>query len=106
LSKQQRYILTTNDYFTWWIEEVSLKQVNDQEVIIFLQQNIISHFGILVSVVFYNATDFSSLKLYDFALQSGIMTKHSSNYYPQGIILVESTNKNLIRIIKKIIFFK
>eukprot|EP00253_Pinus_taeda_P004335 PITA_04335 len=41
-SKQHHYILTTTDYFTWWMEAIPLKQANDQEVIIFLQQNIIS----------------------------------------------------------------
>lgn len=46
-----------------WLEVVLLKQVNDHEVIIFLLQNIISRFGIPVSLVFYNATYFLLLKL-------------------------------------------
>jgi len=78
--------------------------MNDQEVINFLQQNIISCFSVLVSLVFDNATYFLSLKLNEFSLQNGIVLKHSSNYYPQGNGLAESTNKNLIRIIKKTIF--
>jgi len=95
--------LTATDYFTRWTEAVPLKQVNDQEVINFLQQNIISRFGILVSLVFDSATYFSSFKLYDFELQHGIVLKHSSKYYPQGNGLIESRNKNLIDIIKKTI---
>ena len=88
----------------WQIEEVPLKQVNNQEFISFLQQNIISCFGVPVSLVFDNATYFSSFKLYDFALQNGIVLKHSSNYYLQGNGLTESTNKNLIGIIKKTVY--
>jgi len=28
-SKKHRYVLTSTDYFTWWMEEVPVKQVND-----------------------------------------------------------------------------
>jgi len=58
--------------------------VNDQEVINFLRQNIITMLDITTSLIFDNATYFSLLKLYDFALENGIVLKHSSNYYPQG----------------------
>ena len=37
----------------------------------------------------------------EFALKRGFKLKYSANYYPQGNGLAESTNKNLIRIIKK-----
>jgi hypothetical protein len=37
-------------------------------------------------------------------LKKGIKIKYSANYYPQGNGLVESTNKNLLKIIKKTIF--
>ena len=46
-----------------------------------------------MSLVFDNATYFSSLKLYEFALENGIFLKHSCNYYPHGNGLVESTKK-------------
>lgn len=39
-SKKHSYILTAIDYFTQWSKEVLLRQVNDQEVIHFLQHNI------------------------------------------------------------------
>lgn len=74
-SKEHHYILTTIDYFMWWSEVVPLKQVNDQELINFHQQKIISRFGVLVSLVFYKAMYFSSLKFYDFSLQHGIVLK-------------------------------
>lgn len=93
-------------YFTWWIEAIPLKKVNNQEVIIFLQQNIISSFDVPTSLVFDNATYFCSLKIYDFSLKNGIVLKHYANYYPKRNGLAESTNKNLIRIIKKTILSK
>ena len=100
-SKQHWYILTATDYFTRWVEEIPLRQINDQEVIEFFTHSIITRFGVPTSLVFDNATYFSSFKLFDFALENGIVHKNSTNYYPQGNGLAESTNKNLIRIIKK-----
>ena len=37
----------------------------------------------------------------DFALEKGIKLKYYASYYPQGNGLAESTNKNLIKIIKR-----
>jgi len=67
--------------FTWRSEVVPLRQVNDQEVIHFFQQNIITMFGVPASLVFDNATYFSSLKLYEFTVENVIVLKHESNYY-------------------------
>ena len=53
------------------------------------------------SLVFYNATYFPSIRLTTFVNERGIKLHYSANYYPQGNGLVESTNKKLIRILKK-----
>jgi hypothetical protein len=81
-SKQHRYILTATDYFTCWIEAIPLVKVNEEVVINFLEQHIITRFGIPNSLVFDNATYFSSLKLSEYALEKGIILKYSANYYP------------------------
>ena len=60
-----------------------------------------TRFGVPISLVFYNATYFSSIRLTTFANERGIKLHYSANYYPQGNGLAESTNKNLIRILKK-----
>jgi hypothetical protein len=41
------------------------------------------------------------IELSTFCFDYGIVLSHSSNYYPQGNGLVESSNKNLMTIIKK-----
>jgi hypothetical protein len=41
--------------------------------------------------------------LTEFSLDKGIIIKYSANYYPQGNGVAESTNKNLVRILKKIV---
>ena len=60
-----------------------------------------TRFGVPVLLVFDNVAYFSSIKLTAFAHDKGIKLHYSANYYPQGNGLAESTNKNLIRILKK-----
>ena len=75
--------------------------MNVDEVMDFLQDHIMTRFGVPISLVFDNATYFSSIRLTTFAHEKGIKLHYSTNYYPQGNGLVESTNKNLFRILKK-----
>jgi transposase InsO family protein len=100
-SQQHKFIITATNYFTRWSEAAPLKAVNTSQVIAFLNSNIITRFGIPDCLVFDNASYFLSLEMSEFALEKGIKLKYSSNYYPQGNGLEESTNKNLIKIIKR-----
>ena len=77
--------------------------MSDNEVILFLEHYIVNKFGVPNSLVLDNASYFSLMKLTEFALEKGIKIKYSSKYYPQGNGVEESSNKNLIIILKKII---
>eukprot|EP00253_Pinus_taeda_P034734 PITA_34734 len=103
LSKQHRYILTTTDYFTKWVEAIPLKTANSEAIIEFIDQFIITRFGVPNALIFDNASYFSGNSIFEFAIKKGFKLKFSWNYYPQGNGLAESTNKNLITIIKRII---
>ena len=63
----------------------------------FLQDHIMTKFGVPISIVLDNATYFSSIRLTTFAQEKGIKLHYSANYYPQGNGLAESSNKNLIK---------
>jgi hypothetical protein len=102
-SQQHKYIITATYYFSIWSEASPLKVVNTSQVISFLNSNIITHFSIPECLVFDNASYFSSLEMSDFALEKGMKLKYFASYYPQGNGLAESTNKNLIKIIKRMI---
>ena len=67
----------------------------------FIDQYIITRFGLPSALMFDNASYFSRNSMIEFALKRGFKLKYSANYYPQGNGLDESTNKNLIRIIKR-----
>jgi hypothetical protein len=102
-SKLHKYILTATDYFTKWVEVVPLTHVNKKVVIQFIEQQLITRFGIPFVMVFENAAYFYSTLLTKFSLDKGIIIKYSANYYPQGNGVAESTNKNLVRILKKMV---
>jgi hypothetical protein len=102
-SLQHKYILTTMNYFTRWSKYIPLIVVNTNQVISFLETQIISRFGIPESLVFDNVSYFSSMDLNVFYMEKLIKLTYSASYYPQGNGLVESTNKNLIKILKRIV---
>ena len=62
-----------------------------------------SRFGCHRKIVTKNAKDFTSSKLVKFCSDYNIILSHSTAYYRQGNGLVESFDKSLIRIIKKLL---
>ncbi|KAH9293564.1 hypothetical protein KI387_041232, partial [Taxus chinensis] len=60
-------------------------------------------FGIPHKIVADNASNFSSHELTEFCYGFCITLAHSSDYYPQGNGQAESSNKNLVTIIRKLV---
>eukprot|EP00253_Pinus_taeda_P032279 PITA_32279 len=101
-SGHHKWIFVATDYFTKWIE-VPTKNANHQVIIKFLNENIFTRFGCQTKLVTENAAAFRAEELVDMCESVGIQLVHSSSYYPQGNGLAESSNKNLVRIIKKLL---
>ena len=80
-----------------------MRNATDTVVIKFLEDNIISKFGCPVKVVTDNTQAFKSAKFTNFCQQYKITLGHSTAYYPQGNGLDESSNKTLVRALKKAI---
>ena len=97
------WILTATDYFTKWVEAIPAKNANEKVIMDFIENQIITRFGVPSKITTDNAKAFSSLEFSSFCFKYGITLSHSSNYYPEGNGLAESSNKNLITIIKKIV---
>jgi transposase InsO family protein len=102
-STQHRWILTATDYFTKWIEAILTKQTTDTVIVQFLETNILSRFGCPIKIITNNATTFKSKKMEKFCKDYNITLGHSTAYYPQGNGLVESSNKSLNKIIKRLL---
>ena len=98
---QHRWILTATDYFTKWVESIPTRQATNTLIIDFLLSNIIARFGCPRNIITKNAKAFTSSKLVKFYNDYNIILSHSTTYCPQSNGLVESSNKSLIKTIKK-----
>ena len=95
-SNGYKYILTWTDYFTRRVEVVPTKKAMIEVIVKLLEEYIVSRYGCPLNLTTDNAKDFCKSQMTEFCVDHGIVLSHSSNYYPQGNELVESSNKNLI----------
>ena len=98
-----QYIIATTNYFTKWLEAKPKKTTTSKVVCEFLKESILVRFGVPIKLVMDNATYFSSIEITSFCFEYGIIASHSSNYFPLGNSQAESSNKNLVNMIKKLV---
>ncbi|XP_059068317.1 uncharacterized protein LOC131858866 [Cryptomeria japonica] len=99
-SEGHKWVLTTTNYFTRWTEVVALKEASESVVLNFYE-DLVTRFGTPDYIISDNALAFVGTKISEWAVHNGRFSYTSSNYYPQGNGLAMSTNKNLIKIIKR-----
>jgi hypothetical protein len=101
-SSGHKWILAATDYFPRWIEAVALKDATKSSVVEFLD-GIVTRFSAPSTITSDNAKSFVGAQICAWAIDHNIYLSTSSNYYPQENGLAKSSNKNLIRIMKRII---
>lgn len=77
---QHKWILTTTNYFTKWIEATPSRAATDSVIINFLETNILSRFGYPRKLITDNATTFKSKKMVYFYHKYHISLGHSTSY--------------------------
>ncbi|KAH9296160.1 hypothetical protein KI387_039748, partial [Taxus chinensis] len=100
-SAGHKWILVATDYFTKWVEAIPSRKATHQVVMDFLLNHIICRFGVPVKIVSDNAMCFRAKPLMAMCNEYGINLTYSSNYNPQGNGQAESSNKNLLKIIRR-----
>jgi IS30 family transposase len=100
-SKGHRLVLVDMDYFTKWMEAVPLKNMMHKEIIHFVSEHIIHRFGISQTLTTDQGSSFMSHQVHEFAKSLKIKLLSSSSYYAQANGQAESSNKTLIKLIKK-----
>jgi hypothetical protein len=94
-------VIVATDYFTKWTKAIPLKNMTHKEVIGFITGHIIHRFGILQTLTTDQGTSFVAKEVRDFVNYYGIKLLDSSPYYAQANGQAESSNKTLVKIIKK-----
>jgi hypothetical protein len=87
-SGQHKWILTTPNYFTKWVEEIPTREATDSVIIKFLEENILERFGCPRNIITDNSQEFKYSKLMQFFQNYNIELGHSTAYYLQGNGLV------------------
>ena len=81
-SWKHRWILTTTEYFTKWIEAIPTRRATEAVIMDFLEENILARFGCPKRIVTNNAHDFKSKKMTSFCHKYIISLNNSTTYYP------------------------
>jgi len=102
-SAQHKWILIATDYFTKWMEAIPTIFSTDAVVINLFKENILTKFSCPRKIIIDNVQSFKYTSIIIFYQKYNIILGHSTAYYPQSNGLVESSNKSLMRIIKKIL---
>jgi hypothetical protein len=94
-------VLVTTDYFIKWTETVPLKNMMHRELIHFILEHIIYRFSIPQILTMDQDSLFMSHQVHEFAesLKSKLLS--SLSYYAQANSQTESSNKTLIKLIRK-----
>lgn len=100
---QHKWILTTTNYFTKWVEAIPARNTTSSVVIKFMEENILSCFGFHRKIITNNAQVLKFVKFISFCQKLNIIIGHSTTYYHQGNSLAESSNKTMVRVLKKTI---
>ncbi|KAL3685682.1 hypothetical protein R1sor_003704 [Riccia sorocarpa] len=98
----KRYIITTTDYTTKWVE-AECYRTNDKKVTAkFIYENIITRFGVPVELVSDQGGHFLNGVIEELTTHYQVKHRFSTPYYPQCNGQAESTNKILIVALRKL----
>ncbi|CAL9020231.1 unnamed protein product [Prunus brigantina] len=102
-SQQHCFIIVATDYFTKWVEAKPVKSTTSQEIITFIEEQIIQRFGIPESITTDRGSSFISGDMLDMAEAFKFKLLQSTPYYAQANGQAESSNKVIINIIRKML---
>ncbi|XP_027157443.1 uncharacterized protein LOC113759006 [Coffea eugenioides] len=100
-SNGHHFILVAIEYFTKWVETESYKHVTRKVVTDFLRKHIICRLGVPETLITDNAKNLNNDMVDGLCEQFKIKHRNSTIYRPQMNGAVESANKNLKKIIRK-----
>eukprot|EP00253_Pinus_taeda_P006717 PITA_06717 len=99
------YIILAVDYFTKWAEAMPTFEADGKTSTIFIFNHIIARFGVPQAIITDHGRHFRNVMMTELTGQLGLCHDSSTPYYPQANGLVESINKVLVIMIRRIIGF-
>jgi len=102
-SNRHQFILVAIDYFTKWVEASSYAHVTQKVVKCFIEKDLICRYGSPEKIVIDNAQNFNGKIITELCVKWKIKHSNSSPYIPKMNGVVEATNKNIKKIIQKMV---
>ncbi|XP_016578809.2 uncharacterized protein K02A2.6-like [Capsicum annuum] len=102
-SNGHSFILVAIDYFTKWVEASTHKAVTKKVVVDFVRNNLVCRFGIPESIITDNGGNLNSNLMKEIYKRFKISYRNSTVYRPKMNGAVEAVNKNIKRILRKIV---
>jgi len=81
-SEGHKFILVATEYYTKWVEAISLKIAIQKHIINFIKEYIICRFGIPQRLIMDDGTNFIGKDVIEFCKKIKIDQRFSSVYYP------------------------
>nr|XP_010319517.1 uncharacterized protein K02A2.6-like [Solanum lycopersicum] len=102
-SNGHRFIVVAIDYLIKWVEAASYKSVTKKVVVDFVCNNMICRFGIPESIITDNGANLKSHLMRELCEQFKITHRNSTAYRSQMKGAIEAANKNIKKILRKMI---
>jgi hypothetical protein len=102
-SNGHRFILVAIDYFTKWVEAASNTNVTKQGVARFLKRDIICRYGVPERIITGNGSNLNNKMMAELCREFKIEHHNSSPYRPKMNGAVEAANKNIKKIVQKMV---
>ena len=102
-SNRHQFILVAIDYFTKWVEASSYAHVTQKVVKCFIEKDLICRYGSPEKIVTDNAQNFNGKIIKELCVKWKIKHSNSSPYRPKMNGAVEAANKNIKKIIQKMV---
>ena len=105
-SSGHEFILVAIDYFTKWVEAASYARLTSAKIASFIRSHIICRHGVPHELISDRGSHFRAqvdTLLQRYGVQHGVQHHRSSEYKPQTNGAVEAANKNIKRILRKMV---
>ncbi|KAM1593133.1 hypothetical protein ACFX1Z_036529 [Malus domestica] len=97
------WVIVATDYFIKWVEAKSYAELTSKEVCDFVEEHIVTRFGVPETIITDNGTIFTAERFKEYTANLKIRLEQSTPYYPQANGQAEASNKVLIGILEKMI---
>lgn len=102
-SNGRHFILVAIDYFTKWVEVASYANITRQVVAKFIKKEIVCLYSIPSKIITDNSSNLNNKVMSELCHEFKIGHHNSSPYRPKMNDVVEEANKNIKRIIQKMV---